>query len=60
MILNKKTAQYTIPHLKAAENGGKAPVVEIENTIASAVGNRIKGDIHILMAPGKALKGLLG
>jgi len=46
--------------LKAAESGGKATVVEVEDTLASAVGNRIKGDIHTLMAPGKALKGLLG
>ncbi|KIJ12476.1 hypothetical protein PAXINDRAFT_181583 [Paxillus involutus ATCC 200175] len=57
-ILSKKTMQYTVPHLHAAENGGKADVVEIENTLASALGTRLKGDVHTLMAPGKALRGL--
>ena len=57
-ILSKRTTRYTIPHLKAAESGGKAPVVEIENTLASAIGTKIEGDIQTLMAPGKAFVNL--
>lgn len=57
-ILSKMTTRYTIPHLKAAEDGGEAAVVEIENTLASAAATRIKGDIHTLVAPGKALTGI--
>jgi len=44
--------------LKAAESGGKAPVVEIENTLASVIGTRIEGSIDTLMAPGKAVMGV--
>jgi len=57
-VLSKKATQYTIPHLKAAENGDKSPVVEYENTLASAIGARLEGNIHTLGAPGKALTGL--
>ena len=57
-ILSSKTTRHTIPHLKAAENGKEAPVVEIENTLASALGARLKGDVHAATAPVKALKGL--
>ena len=57
-MLSKKATKYTIPHLQAAENGRTAPVVEIENDLASAIGNRIKGDIHTLTAPGRAFAGL--
>ncbi len=56
-ILSKRTTRYTIPHLKAAESGGKAPVVEIENTLASVIGARIEGGIDTLMAPGKTVMG---
>jgi triacylglycerol lipase len=59
-LLSKKTTQYTIPHLKAAENGERAPVMEIENTLASAVATRLKGDIHTLTAPGRAFFALFG
>lgn len=57
-ILSKQATKYTIPHLQAAENGKNAPVVEIEHNLASAIGNRIKGDIHTLTAPGRAFAGL--
>ena len=57
-ILSNKTTHYTIPHLKAAENGEKARVADIENTLVSAIGTRLEGDIHTLTAPGKALIGL--
>ena len=59
-MLSKKATKYTIAHLQAAENGRTAPgpVVEIENDLASAIGNRIKGDIHTLTAPGRAFAGL--
>ncbi len=53
-ILGKRTMRYSIPHLQAAESGGKAPVVEIKNTLASEIGTKIKGDIQTITAPGKA------
>jgi hypothetical protein len=56
--LSKKATPYTISHLKAAENGEEAPIEEIENTFASAIGTRLKGNVHILGAPRKALTGL--
>ncbi len=43
-ILGKRTMRYSIPHLQAAESGGKAPVVEIKNTLASEIGTKIKGN----------------
>jgi len=57
-VLSKKATQYTIPHLKAAENGDKSPVVEYENTPASAIVTRLEGNLHTLTAPGKAFTGL--
>jgi len=54
-ILRRSVAPRTNPSL--AENGRTAPVVEIENDLASAIGNRIKGDIHTLTAPGRAFAG---
>ncbi len=57
-ILSKKAAQLTIPHLRAAEKGGNAPVVKIKNTLASTIVTRIKGAIHTITAPGRAFLGL--
>ena len=53
-ILGKRTMRYSIPHLQAAESGGKAPVVKVKNTLKSAIGTMIKGNIQTLMSPGKA------
>ena len=59
-IIGREAATATIPHLKAAENGGTVVVQFIDNNFFRRVANIITGTFNVFLAPIRALLGVVG
>ena len=59
-IIGHEAATATIPHLKAAENGGTVVVQSINNNFLRRVANIITGTFNVFLAPIRALLGAVG
>ncbi|RXW11374.1 hypothetical protein EST38_g14480, partial [Candolleomyces aberdarensis] len=59
-VISATTASATIPHLEAAQTGGIAPVIPIENNLMLTSTRQIEAATKFALAPTRAMFGIFG